>query len=562
MAENISFTLSAQDHLTRVLQQIGAGFGQVQKSYLSLQRLVSGGAIAIGIQQIVSATVQAERASARLDAALKATGMAAGVTRAELDQMAESLKGSTAFDDDEIRKGLSALLRFRDVQGDIFRQAAQLAPDLAAALDTDVVGAYTRLGRALEDPGKGLRALREAGINVTATQEKVKRSMAETGDIAAAQKIILDDLAKSIGGAAQGENKGLYGGLTNVGKAWDDMLKAIGRSDLVMKPATASVGVLAFAFKELQAIIDAPWLDKLRHFEIGRAFLGAPSAPGAAPVDRAAQADALRGQSEAESARIIAGTQAWVDKEIERSQKENAEREKRLRAEDTIGRSAAIDAAIEAEDKMSQVLGGINDKFYEDQKKRRQEDNEGRSAAIDAAIKKEDDLSQQVARFRDQDLEKTKKVAQELGFTFASAFEDAIVNLENLRKVLESLAKDILRLFVRRNVTEPGAELLSGLFSGFLTGGSSAGDMAFASGGAFNVGGSGGTDSQRVSFLATPGERVTVTPPGQVSGGVTVVQHMTFGSDVNRSTLAEWGKQVERNTVVAVQDSMRRGQRP
>jgi len=34
-------------------------------------------------------------------------------------------------------------------------------------------------------------------------------------------------------------------------------------------------------------------------------------------------------------------------------------------------------------------------------------------------------------------------------------------------------------------------------------------------GGSFMVGGGGGTDSQRVSFMATPGERVTVETPNQ-----------------------------------------------
>ena len=36
----------------------------------------------------------------------------------------------------------------------------------------------------------------------------------------------------------------------------------------------------------------------------------------------------------------------------------------------------------------------------------------------------------------------------------------------------------------------------------------------FATGGSFTVGGSGGVDSQLVAFNATPGEKVTVFPPG------------------------------------------------
>jgi len=196
------------------------------------------------------------------------------------------------------------------------------------------------------------------------------------------------------------------------------------------------------------------------------------------------------------------------------------------------------------------------------EKKRLREDNAARSASIDAQIEAEDKLSQQVGYFRDKDSDKAKKAAQELGMTFSSAFENAIVEGQNLRSVLQGIAQDILRIFVRKNVTEPGGAMFANLFTGMFTGGSGAGEIHAATGADFMVGGAGGTDSQRVSFWATPGERVTVTPPGQASGGVTIVQHNTFGSNVDHGTLNAWGERVKRDTVVAVQDSMRRGQRP
>jgi hypothetical protein len=60
-----------------------------------------------------------------------------------------------------------------------------------------------------------------------------------------------------------------------------------------------------------------------------------------------------------------------------------------------------------------------------------------------------------------------------------------------------------------------GASLNSDIvdaLSGGALGGAGGFDMGFASGGDFTVAGSGGTDTQRVSFLATPGERVSVMP--------------------------------------------------
>lgn len=55
---------------------------------------------------------------------------------------------------------------------------------------------------------------------------------------------------------------------------------------------------------------------------------------------------------------------------------------------------------------------------------------------------------------------------------------------------------------------------LGGLFSGLL-----GGLFGFADGGSFNVGGSGGIDSQIVAFKASPNENVSVTKPGQTAGG-------------------------------------------
>jgi hypothetical protein len=66
--------------------------------------------------------------------------------------------------------------------------------------------------------------------------------------------------------------------------------------------------------------------------------------------------------------------------------------------------------------------------------------------------------------------EKTKSIADELGFTFASAFEDAIVNGGDLRDILRSLEQDILRIITRQLVTKPLADLIGGFASSGLGG--------------------------------------------------------------------------------------------
>ena len=59
----------------------------------------------------------------------------------------------------------------------------------------------------------------------------------------------------------------------------------------------------------------------------------------------------------------------------------------------------------------------------------------------------------------------------------------------------------------------------------------------FMTGGSFTVGGSGGTDSQMVSFRASPGERVTVATPSQVRKGTSAVEGEANGNTTVAATI-------------------------
>lgn len=76
----------------------------------------------------------------------------------------------------------------------------------------------------------------------------------------------------------------------------------------------------------------------------------------------------------------------------------------------------------------------------------------------------------------------TTDVARELGLTFASAFEDAIVNGKSLGDILKGLERDLLRIGTRTLVTEPLAAAAKGLL-GDLFGTGGAGEGGSAAGG-------------------------------------------------------------------------------
>lgn len=118
-----------------------------------------------------------------------------------------------------------------------------------------------------------------------------------------------------------------------------------------------------------------------------------------------------------------------------------------------------------------------------------------------------------------------------LGPIMSSAFEDAIVEGNSLKDVLNGLADDLLRLTTRNLITKPFEEALGGIISPSGGGGGVGGFFTslfgFANGGSFTVGGAGGTDSQLVAFRATPGETVEVKTPGK-SGGQQIVNNFSF----------------------------------
>lgn len=84
------------------------------------------------------------------------------------------------------------------------------------------------------------------------------------------------------------------------------------------------------------------------------------------------------------------------------------------------------------------------------------------------------------------EIDKTAQAAKDLGFTFSSAFEDAIVRGESFRTVLDGILQDILRIITRTLVTEPLGNALSGAFSGsslFSGGVETAGDALITNSG-------------------------------------------------------------------------------
>ena len=200
--------------------------GKVLKTVVAYKTLK---AVVRGLINVLNEAAGQEVLDASQAALIRATGGAAGYTRGELKAMTSQLSELTRVADESISKAQNLLLTFTNIQGqDVFERAIRSSMDMATVMGGDAASAASQLGRALNDPAQGLTMLSRAGVQFTAEQRRMIQAMAEGGDLAGAQAMILDELERRMGGVAEAAGKTLAGSLNEVKNAWGDSKQAMG----------------------------------------------------------------------------------------------------------------------------------------------------------------------------------------------------------------------------------------------------------------------------------------------------------------------------------------------
>lgn len=201
----------------------------------------------------VKAFDQQQKAIAQVEAGLKSTGASVGFTSKQLQKMASDLQSKTLFGDEEILKDATAqLLTFTNITGDQFAKSQEAALNLATRLDGDLKSASIMLGKALNDPVANLSAMSRAGIQFSADQKEVIKALAESGDMAQAQSIILEELEKQYGGSAEAAAKAGTGGLKQLANAFGDLQEEFGKVIMdFMPPVIDGLKNMLKAFQNL-----------------------------------------------------------------------------------------------------------------------------------------------------------------------------------------------------------------------------------------------------------------------------------------------------------------------
>lgn len=245
-------------------QQVEKGLGSLSKKLASvgkeLSLKVTVPLAALGAVSLHMADVQA-KAEAKVQQALKTTNQAVGYNFKQLADYASELQGKTIFGDETIlNKSTARLLAFTNITGENFKRTQALALDLSTALEMDLGSASLQLGKALSDPVTKLSSLSRAGITFSKEQTEVIKKLAQTGEVAKAQSMILDELEKKFGSQAEAAAKTGLGPIQQLKNAWGDFLEQIGTAIMpfatkVSKALMGVVKVLQSMSPEMQQVI-------------------------------------------------------------------------------------------------------------------------------------------------------------------------------------------------------------------------------------------------------------------------------------------------------------------
>jgi hypothetical protein len=293
-------TQGAQNSLSG-LQKKASGIARgIGRTVGALGLTLGFAAMVRGFKDATAAAEQAQVANDRIDAIAKSMnefGNQAEQTTKRIKEYAESQSLTLGVDDEVIKATQAKLLTFRELtktantMNGSFDRATKASIDMAAAGFGSAESNAVALGKALNDPIKGVTALTRMGIQLTKEQRNMVKAMVETREASAAVAVGLfederayNDFLKAQVKAGEGAKETAKIFKSQLTPAQYDLfvqLKStsdmLGAQDLILKEIESQVGGtsaatvtaakrMEIAFGEVQEVLGAVLLPILEKF--------------------------------------------------------------------------------------------------------------------------------------------------------------------------------------------------------------------------------------------------------------------------------------------------------
>lgn len=262
--KNLEIAINAQNNASKQLDEVSKSLGNITKENSNMATSVFQGVaswdLLKGALQTVGSAVgkmmndgrQSLQVQKQLNAVLESTQGISGNTADSINEISNSLMKLTGIDDDVITAGQNMLLTFTQIGADVMPQATEAMLNMATAMNNgaqpsaeQLKNTAIQLGKALNDPINGVTTLRRVGVMLTETQEKQIQKFIEMGDVASAQKIILNELGTEFGGLAQKMATPMAQLQTRIGNLGEEIgKKLVVRMDELAEKALKVIDVL------------------------------------------------------------------------------------------------------------------------------------------------------------------------------------------------------------------------------------------------------------------------------------------------------------------------------
>jgi len=175
------------------------------------------GALTGAAGKMVLAGERAATSNARIQNIAESMGLFGENTKEVTDRLVELANKTarqTGLDQNAIKETQAKLLTFKNLAKSAdeidgaFDRATKAAIDLAAAGFGEASSNAVQLGKALEDPIKGLTALTRSGVTFTEAEKDKIKTLVESGNVLEAQEMILAAIETQVGGTAEATANG------------------------------------------------------------------------------------------------------------------------------------------------------------------------------------------------------------------------------------------------------------------------------------------------------------------------------------------------------------------
>lgn len=215
---------------------IGTAFSGAAKAIGALGLAATGAAAAVGgiAYKLITMAEEGIQAENRIKNVVKTMGLFGAQSDEVADRLikvADATELATGVDADLIMSSQAKLATFKElaktagITGGAFDRATQASVDMAAVFGGDASNYAVQLGKALEDPEKGLAALKRTGALTSAQIEQISKEFAQTGNRARTFDQVLKAIETQVGGAANATATGTAKMKASFGQMLDEIGK-------------------------------------------------------------------------------------------------------------------------------------------------------------------------------------------------------------------------------------------------------------------------------------------------------------------------------------------------